>query len=134
MKGAIILIMRQIRTSVETRGMMEKLKAIYRAEKFEQDDQVTMTVGYILNTAYKEVADLEDWDHVIDTKVMIEPEYLDAVRETKTQVTRFRLADSTSEGIDSLTRVFSEELGLKCQVGFTVKQILKAAILLRKEA
>jgi len=114
--------------------MMEKLKAIYRAEKFEQDDQVTMTVGYILNTAYKEVADLEDWDHVIDTKVTIEPEYLDAVRETKTQVTRFRLADSTSEVIDSLTRVFSEELGLKCQVGFTVKQILKAAILLRKEA
>ena len=128
------MIMRQIRTSVETRGMMEKLKAIYRAEQFEQDDQVTMTVGYILNTAYKEVADLEDWDHVIDTKVTIESEYLDAVRETKTQVTRFRLADSTSEGIDSLTRVFSEELGLKCQVGFTVKQILKAAILLRKEA
>lgn len=127
------MVMRQIRTSLETRGMIEKLKSIYRTEKFAQDDLVTMTVGYILNTAFKETETISDWNRVIDADLPLEEEFLAAVKETKTQVTRFRLADLTSQGIDRLTKEFADELGLKVQVGFTVKQILKAAILLRGE-
>ena len=127
------MIMRQIRTSIETKGMIEKLKNIYRKEKFAQDDLVTMTVGYILNTAFRETKNISDWNSIIDTDITLEEEFLSAVKETKTQVTRFRLADVTSQGIDDLTKKFADELGLKVQIGFTVKQILKAAILLRGE-
>ena len=125
--------MRQIRTSIETKGMIEKLKNIYRKEKFAHDDLVTMTVGYILNTAFSETKSISDWNSIIDTDITLEEEFLSAVKETKTQVTRFRLADLTSQGIDDLTKEFADELGLKVQIGFTVKQILKAAILLRGE-
>lgn len=127
------MIMRQIRTSIETKGMIEKLKNIYRKEKFAHDDLVTMTVGYILNTAFSETKSISDWNSIIDTDITLEEEFLSAVKETKTQVTRFRLADLTSQGIDDLTKEFADELGLKVQIGFTVKQILKAAILLRGE-
>ncbi len=127
------MIMRQIRTSIETKGMIEKLKSIYRKEKFAQDDLVTMTVGYVLNTAFRETENISDWNRIIDTNITLEEEFLSAVKETKTQVTRFRLADLTSQGIDNLTKIFADELGLRVQVGFTVKQILKAAILLREE-
>ena len=127
------MIMRQIRTSIETKGMIEKLKNIYRKEKFAHDDLVTMTVGYILNTAFSETKSISDWNSIIDTDITLEEEFLSAVKETKTQVTRFRLADLTSQGIDDLTKEFADGLGLKVQIGFTVKQILKAAILLRGE-
>lgn len=127
------MVMRQIRTSIETKGMIEKLKSIYRKEKFAQDDLVTMTVGYILNTAFRETENISDWNRIIDANIILEEEFLSAVKITKTQITRFRLSDITSQGIDKLTKNFADELGLKVQVGFTVKQILKAAILLRNE-
>lgn len=126
------MIMRQIRTSLLTKGMIEKLKAIYRKEKFADDDGlVTMTLGYVLNTAFQETKGISDWNSIIDADITLEDEFLSAVKETKNQVTRFRLADATSQGIDDLTKEFSEELGLKVQVGFTVKVVLKAALLLR---
>ena len=94
---------------------------------------VTMTVGYILNTAYKEVENIEDWNDIIDKNPPIENEYLAQVKDSKTPITRFRLSEHTSEGINSLTKLFADELGLKVQIGYTVKKILQAAILLREE-
>ena len=126
------MLMRQIRTSLETRAMMEKLKATYLMEKFHSDDMVTMTVGYILNTAFKEVENTSDWNSVIDSTIILEDKYMAMVKESKTPITRFRLSEKTSEGINTLTKVFADELGLKVQIGYTVKQILKAAILLRE--
>ncbi|MEG2000751.1 MAG: hypothetical protein RR053_05100 [Evtepia sp.] len=127
------MVMRQIRTGIETKAMMEKLKKIYREEKFSQDDGlVTMTVGYILNTAFKETERISDWTKIIDCPVNVENEFF-TTKENKTQITRFRLSEYTAEGLDALTKTFSEELGLKAQVGFSVKQVLKAAILLRDE-
>lgn len=127
------MVMRQIRTSMETKAMMEKLKKIYQEEKFDKDDMVTMTVGYILNTAFKETEGTTDWNKIIDTSVDIEDEFFASLKENKTQITRFRLSDHTANGLDILTKAFSEELGLKAQVGYSVKQVLKAAILLRGE-
>lgn len=127
------MVMRQIRTALETRAMMEKLKSIYLKEKFNSDDMVVMTVGYILNTAFKEVEEIADWNSVIDSTIKLEDEYLAMVKESKTPVTRFRLSEKTSEGINALTKIFADELGLKVQIGYTVKQILKAALLLREE-
>lgn len=125
------MVMRQIRTSIETKAMMEKLKQIYQEEKFDKDDMVKMTVGYILNTAFREAEGISDWNEIIDSTVVIEDKFFSAVKEGKTQITRFRLSEHTSEGLDDLTKTFSEELGLKAQVGYSVKQVLKAAILLR---
>lgn len=128
------MVMRQIRTSLETKAMMEKLKKIYQEEKFDKDDGlVTMTVGYILNTAFKETESTSDWNKIIDSPVTVEDEFFIALKENKTQVTRFRLSEYTADGLDELTKTFSEELGLKAQVGYSVKQVLKAAILLRGE-
>ncbi|MEG1869850.1 MAG: hypothetical protein RR205_03265 [Oscillospiraceae bacterium] len=127
------MVMRQIRTGIETKAMMEKLKKIYQKEKFSKDDMVTMTVGYILNTAFKEAESISDWNKIIDSTVTIEDEFFASVKEGKTQITRFRLSEYTSRGLDELTKTFSEELGLKAQVGYSVKQVLKAAILLRNE-
>lgn len=127
------MVMRQIRTSIETKAMMEKLKKIYQEEKFDKDDMVTMTVGYILNTAFKETEGTTDWNKIIDTSVNIEDEFFASLKENKTQITRFRLSEDTANGLNILTKTFSEELGLKAQVGYSVKQVLKAAILLRGE-
>ena len=127
------MVMRQIRTSIETKAMMEKLKKIYQEEKFDKDDMVTMTVGYILNTAFKETEGTTDWNKIIDTSVNIEDEFFASLKANKTQITRFRLSEDTANGLDILTKTFSEELGLKAQVGYSVKQVLKAAILLRGE-
>ena len=124
------MVVRQIRTSIETKAMMEKLKKTYQEEKFK-DDMVTMTVGYILNTAFRETEGTSDWNEIIDSTVVIEDEFFSAVKEGKTQITRFRLSEYTANGLDELTKTFSEELGLKAQVGYSVKQVLKAAILLR---
>lgn len=125
--------MRQIRTSLETKAMMEKLKKIYQEEKFDKDDMVTMTVGYILNTAFRETEGISDWNKIIDSSVTVEDEFFTTLKESKTQITRFRLSEHTADGLDELTKTFSEELGLKAQVGYSVKQVLKAAILLRGE-
>ena len=65
------MVMRQIRTSIETKGMIEKLKNIYRKEKFAPDDLVTMTVGYILNTAFRETENISDWNRIIDTDITL---------------------------------------------------------------
>lgn len=126
------MVMRQIRTSNETRAMMEKLRTLYLSEKFASDDMVTMTVGYILNTAYNDVEKITDWNVVIDASLKLEDEFWSMVKDSKTPITRFRLSEVTSEGIDALTKQFADKLGLKVQIGFTVKQILKAAILLRE--
>ena len=125
------MIIRQIRTGIEARSMLEKLKTIYLEERFK-DEQVTMTVGYILNSAYDEAKDIDDWNNVINSNLYIEDEFIAKVKESKTQVIRFKLSDDTSKGIDTLTKKFSEELGLRAQIGFTSKQILKAALLKRK--
>ena len=127
------MVMRQIRTSIETKAMIEKLKSIYQEEKFDKDDMVTMTVGYVLNTAFSETENISDWNKIIDSAVTVENEFFSALKESKTQITRFRLSEHTSAGLDALTKAFSEELGLRAQVGFSVKQVLKAAILLRGE-
>ncbi len=125
------MIVRQIRTSIETRGIIEKLKEIYIQERFK-DEQVMMTPGYILNSAYEEVKDINDWNQVINSVIHIEDEIMQKIKHSKTQIVRFRLSDSTSNGIDYLTKMFSENLGLRVQTGFTAKQILKAAILKRQ--
>ena len=126
--------MRQIRTSIETKAMIEKLKSIYQEEKFDKDDMVTMTVGYVLNAAFpRPRKHIQDWNKIIDSAVTVENEFFSALKESKTQITRFRLSEHTSAGLDALTKAFSEELGLRAQVGFSVKQVLKAAILLRGE-
>lgn len=127
------MVMRQIRTSIETKAMIEKLKKIYQEEKFDKDDMVTMTVGYILNTAFKETESTSDWNKIIDSPIILEDEFFTTLKENKTQITRFRLSEYTANGLDTLTKTFSEELGLKAQVGYSVKQVLKAAILLRDE-
>jgi hypothetical protein len=123
---------RQIRTSIETRGMLEKLRSIYLHEKFK-DEQVMMTPGYLLNSAYVETQHIKDWDKVIDCPIKVEDEFISKVKESKTSVIRFRLSEKASNGIDELTRLFSDELGLRVQTGFTAKLIIKAAILLREE-
>lgn len=122
---------RQIRVSIETRAMIEELKSVYIKEKFK-DEQVMMTPGYILNSAYDEVKDIQDWDKVINSVLDIDNKFVEKVKETKTQIIRFRLNENTSKGIDTLTKRFSEELGLRVQTGFTAKLILKASLLKRK--
>ena len=122
---------RQIRVSIETRAMIEELKSVYIKERFK-DEQVMMTPGYILNSAYDEVKDIQDWDRVINSVLDIDNKFVEKVKETKTQIIRFRLNEDTSKGIDTLTKRFSEELGLRVQTGFTAKLILKASLLKRK--
>jgi len=119
----------QFRTGSTVKGMLEKLREIYLYEKFEEDDEVTMTFGYILNTAFAETEGTNDWEKIINSSVDVEDKYFALVKETETQVTKFRLSEKCSDGIDSLTRLFTKELGFKAQKGFTVKQILKAALI-----
>lgn len=121
---------RQIRTSLETRGMLEVLRSIYLQEKFK-DEQVMMTPGYLLNSAYVETQHIKDWDKVINSQLKVEDEFIAKVKDSKSPVMRFRLSEKASNGIDELTRMFSDELGLRVQTGFTAKLIIKAAILLR---
>ena len=121
----------QIRTGRNVKGMMEKLREIYLREKFEGDDEVTMTFGYILNTAFSETENTDDWNKIIDSSIAVEEKYFKSIKDNPT--TKFRLSDKCAVGIDSMTKMFSNELGLKAQKGFTVKQIFKAALLLREE-
>lgn len=125
------MIVRQIRTSIETRGMIEKLRSIYLQEKFN-DEQVTMTPGYILNTAFEETQNTKDWDAVVNSNIIIEDAFYAKVKESKTSIVRFRLSDKTSDGIDELTKRFSSDMGLIVQTGFTAKLIFKAAIKMRE--
>jgi hypothetical protein len=119
----------QIRTGRTVKGMMEKLREIYMREKFNEDE-VTMTFGYILNTAFSETENINDWSKIIDSSITIEEKYFESIKENPT--TKFRLSDKCANGIDSMTKMFSVELGLKAQKGYTVKQIIKAALLLRE--
>ena len=126
-------MVRQIRTSTETRGLIERLRYIYIQERFK-DEQITMQPGYILNAAWEEVKNTEDWNIIINSVIKVDDKFSSKVKESKTPVVRFRLSGNTSEGLDNLTKKFSDELGLRVQTGFTAKQIIKAAILLREEA
>lgn len=121
----------QIRTGRYVKAMMEKLREIYLREKFEEDDEVTMTLGYILNTAFSETESINDWSRIIDASIIIEDKYYESIKDNPT--TKFRLSDTCAAGIASMTKMFSNELGLKAQKGYTVKQILKASLLLREE-
>ena len=132
MKGAYAMDVRQIRTSTETRGLIEKLRNTYIQERFK-DEQVTMTPGYILNAAWEEVKNTEDWNTIINSVIKVDDEFSSKVKETKTPVVRYSLSTNTSDGLNKLTKKFSDELGLRVQTGFTAKQIIKAAILLREE-
>lgn len=123
---------RQIRTSFETRGLIEKLRNIYCKEKFK-DEQVMMTPGYILNSAFEETQQISDWNKIIDHVVVVEEAFASKVKDSKTPIIRFKLSDRATKGLNELTKKFSEELGLRVQTGFTAKQIIKAAILLREE-
>lgn len=132
-EGGIIMIIKQIRNSQETKAMIEKLKEVYRNEKFEKEDLVTMTSGYVLNTAFSDVEHGTDWSSVIDSTVNLEARFYEMVKDSKTPITRFRLSEKTAKGINALTKKLSNDLGLKVQIGFTVKLILRAALLQRKE-
>lgn len=122
----------QIRTGANVKAMMEKLRQIYLKEKFEGDDgEVTITFGYILNTAYSETENIDDWSEIIDSSIAIEEKYFESIKDNPT--TKFRLSDTCAAGIVSMTKMFSNELGLKAQKGYTVKQVLKAALLKREE-
>lgn len=121
----------QIRTGRNVKAQMEKLRDIYMKELFEEDDEVTMTYGFLLNTAYAETKHIEDWDKIIRSSVNIEDRYFENVKDNPT--TKFGLSNESAEGINAMTKMFSNRLGLKAQKGYTVKQIIKAALLLRED-
>lgn len=132
-EGKIYMVSKQIQTNQETLAMIANLKEIYKNEKFEKDDLVTMTSGYVLNTAFSDVECGTDWSKIIDSSGNLEERFYEKALKRTQPITRFKLFEKTAKGINTLTKKLSDDLGLKVQIGFTVKLILRAAILKREK-